>query len=1162
MEKLDRRDLRFLIACVVVIVGGAALTGLLFKRAFPEASIEFRVNRSQARERGEKFLQDLGRDLARARFAGQFDVEEEPKVYLERELGLERAGKFYGTDAKVWRWKMRWFRSGVKEEERVEITPRGDLAGFESVRREDAPGARLSREEARSRSLQFLERLGLAAAALKPIEVSPVTRPKRTDWIFVDEKPGFRMGEATVRYSTTVSGAEVTGFREVVHVPESWSRDYKRLRSKNQAAGTVATFGFFVTLVVMLGVLVTKIVRRDVRWKVVAVFGAIAFLLAFLSMLNEIPLTLYDYETSSPLSSHLTRQLVLGLLGAVATGAAIAVVVSGAEPIYRERFPRQLSLSGMFSRRGVRTKRFFLAVVLGYALTAFFFAYQAVFYVVAARLGAWAPADIPYSDMLNTAFPWATVLLIGFLPAVSEEGISRMFSIAFLDRLGAGRLLAVVVPAIVWGFGHAAYPNQPFYIRGVEVGVAGILMGVLMLRYGVLPLLVWHFTVDATYTALLLLRSGNAYYVVSGGIAAGILLLPLAAALISYRTRGGFLSEEGLTNGDEGFVPTPPSAALAPEEVPAVRRVPGRTLAIAASAAVLLVTSFLFSVHRPDSLAEDHVGRSRAEAIARRFLRANGAAPDRFHVVSYTGTGFPEDEQVRREKPQESGRIPGFSEAAARYVLARGGEAGFERLARDYLPLAYWVVRFFEPLKKEEWKVLVDANRARVVAFVNPKEEAAPAAAPPGTDAARSRALAAAGKLGYRARDYSAVDVGTQDRPKRTDTTVVLESAKAAVGEARPRLTAVFHGPRLASLLPTIKVPENFLREYRRRSAAEWVLLAAKIVAIGGFVGMGVILFLRLVRGGEFRWRRIVGPLVLAFVGSAIALANSVSSVSRAYPTEQPYSLFQVGVAISLAIGAIALVCAAGFGFTVLSGARPGWRAALRRSGSLADAFGRAAIAAAGTAGLARWVAVVSSRFPALFEPDPSLPRALERMLPGYAGFWSAATATFSLAVVAATIALAGRTPTSRNPLWRGFALVALLIALAPIGARTAGEFAAAYIPEVLMTAWLAFVAFGLLRDHAAAWVLFGALYFGGLRAAELLSQPAPQDRSAGWAVVVLVVLAAAALLAGHRARPVPVAVEALAPEPLGGSGDRKVPREDYSDKLVASLPPTGSNEP
>ncbi|PYQ36282.1 MAG: hypothetical protein DMF55_05430 [Acidobacteria bacterium] len=1137
MERFDRRDRRFLLACLAVIAIGAALTGALFRRAFPEASIEFRVNRSEARVRGEKLLNDLGR-------------KKEPKVYLERELGLERASRFYGTDAKVWRWKMRWFRSGAKEEERVEITPRGDVAGFESVRREDAPGARLSQDEARELSRRFLDGRGLPATNLKPIEVSPVTRPKRTDWTFVDEKPDFRMGESTVRYATTVAGNEVIGFREFVHVPESWSRAYRRLRSKNEAASTVATFGFFLTLVVLLGVLVTKIVRHDVRWKLVAVFGGIACVLAFLSMLNEIPLTLFDYDTSSPLSSHLTRQLVLGILGAIATGAGIAVVVAGAEPIYRERFPAQLSLAGMFSRRGVRTKRFFLGVVLGYALTAFFFAYQAVFYVVAARLGAWAPADIPYSDMLNTAFPWATVLLIGFLPAVSEEGISRMFSISFLDRIGAGRVIAVVVPALIWGFGHSAYPNQPFYIRGVEVGAAGIVMGWLLLRYGALPLLVWHFTVDATYTALLLLRSGNAYYVLSGAVAAGILLLPLAAAIFLYLRRGGFLPETGLTNADEGFVPTPPSAALAPEEAPTVRVVSPGILGFAAVAALLLVSSFFFRVERPESLAEDRTGRDSAENIARRFLRVNGADPSRYHVVAYLGTGFPDDEEVRRQKPQENGRIPGFSDAAARYVLSRGGEPAFHRLAQENLPLAYWVVRFFEPEKKEEWKVLVDARRVRVVGFLNPREEAAPAAAPPGADSARARALAAAGALGYPAKDYVAVDVGSQDRPKRTDTTVVLEAGKAAVGEAKPRITAVFHGARLAAIFPSIRVPETFTREYERRRPADWVLLAAKIVAIGAFVGLGVIVFLRLVRGGGFRWRRLVGPLGVALVGIAVALANSIPNVGRAYPTEQPYSIFEVAVAFSFAIGGIAFLCLAACGFVLLSGARPGWRAALRRSGSLRDALARAVIAAAGTAGLARFTAVASSRFPALFDPDPTLPRALERLMPGYAGFWSAATTTFGLAVAAAAAALAWRQPTFQRRGFRILAFVAILFALAPIGARSSGEFAAAFLPEVAIAAWLAFCVFGLLKDHAAAWVLFGALFFGGSRAIELLAQPATADRAAGWTVVALVVLASAVLLAGKRERLAPA-------EPVTGWTATAEPLPGVTD----GTGPTGATE-
>ena len=479
--------------------------------------------------------------------------------------------------------------------------------------KDDAPGPRLAEEPARALVRAFLDSRGLPGD-LKPIEAIPVSRPGRTDWKFVFERTDIRMREATVRYATTVAGGEVTAFREFVHVPEAWMRDYQKLRSKNETANLIGNLALFVTFLAMLGVLVTKIVRKDVPWKLVAVFGAVAFVLALLSILNGLPLTLYGYDTASPLSAHLTKQIVLGILGAVGIAAFIALIVASSEPVYRERFPGQLSLSGIFSARGLRTKRFFRGLLLGYALTAFFFAYQAVFYVVAAHFGAWAPADVPYSDMLNTAFPWATVLLIGFLPAVSEEGISRMFSISFLDRLGAGRFLAVVMPAFIWGFGHAAYPNQPFYIRGVEVGLAGIAIGALMLRFGILPLLVWHFTVDALYTALLLLRSGNPYYVVSGAVSSLILLLPLALALLFYARRGGFAPEAGLTNGDVGFVPAPAPAPSAPEAAPAAAAIPRSRLVALTIVAALFATSFLLPDPSPRELARDATGARNAEA--------------------------------------------------------------------------------------------------------------------------------------------------------------------------------------------------------------------------------------------------------------------------------------------------------------------------------------------------------------------------------------------------------------------------------------------------------------------------------------------------------------------------------------------------------------------
>jgi hypothetical protein len=1123
MEKLDRRDLRFIAICLCVIAAGIAVTGSLFRRAFPEASIEFRVNRTQARAVAEKMLAARGRDIARSRFASEFSVDETAKVYLERVLGLESAGTLYGREAKVWQWRMRWFRSGAKEEEYVTVSPLGDLVGFDSIIREDAPGASLSQDEARAIALKQLASQGLDAAALKPIEATPAARPKRMDWTFVDEKAGVRFADATVRYATTVSGDRVTAFSEFVHVPESWVRDYQRLRAKNEAAGQVATFALFATMIAMLAVFVRKIVLKDVRWKLVGAFGLVAFVLALLSVANGLPLTLFGYDTASPLSAYLAEQIVRGILGAVGTAAGIALVVAAAEPIYRERFPRQFSLSGAFSLRGIQTKGFLRSVVLGYALVAFFFTYQAVFYVVAGHFGAWAPADVPYDDMLNTAFPWATVLFIGFLPAVTEEGISRMFSISFLERLGAGRVVAVVVPAFIWGFGHSTYPNQPFYIRGLEVGCAGVVMGFLMLRYGVVPLLVWHFTVDALYTALVLLRSGNTYYVVSGAVAAGALLLPLIASLVLYARRGGFLPAGGLTNGEEGFVAEPPPSAVAAGTVADVRPLSRKARTLAGAATLLLVTSLAVPTSPDIPLVEDATGRAAAQEMARRFLKANGVDPAPWRSVAYTGTGFPYDEAVRRAKPQDASGIPGFSYEAARYVIEQGGPAAFRKLAERELPLAYWVVRFYQPEKKEEWKVLVDARRARVVAFVNPVGEDAPAAAPPSDSEARHRALDAAGKLGYPAEVYSVLEVGTEARPKRVDTTVVLEAKPKGVGEARPRLTAVFHGPRLSSFIPSILVPESFMREQRKSSSVDVVLTGIRVVAGGSLAGLAVVLFLRRVREPGFRWRALARPLLWAGAIGAVGLANTWPSLFRQYDTEKPMSLFRLGVAVSLVFGLLAILLAACVGFVLFEGARPGWAAALRRKGALADAFFRAAIAAAGMVGLSRWFHVISSRIPALYEPDPALPGNLAYAAPALDVVWTAARGAFGLAALAAVAALAWRSSFFRTPAGRALGALALVVVLLPSELKSPAEFAMEFLPALLAAAWIGVCAFGLLRDHPAAWALFGILAFGGREAVDLLAQPAAADQAAGGWAVLLLVLAGIVLLGGRRDAPAPV---------------------------------------
>ena len=436
------------------------------------------------------------------------------------------------------------------------------------------------------------------------------------------------------------------------------------------------------------------------------------------------------------------------------------------------------------------------------------------------------------------------------------------------------------------------------------------------------------------------------------------------------------------------------------------------------------------------------------------------------------------------------------------------------------------MTRFFRPLQKEEWKVLVDARRARVIGFLNPIEETAASSVALSALEARRRALDAAAKLGYPADSYSVLEVGTRDRPKRRDTTVVLESRPAGVGEARPRLTAVFHGSRLAAFYPSIRVPESFVRQYRRQTFLQPILMGGKVVAIGSFFGIAIVLFIRLSRGGGVAWNRLWPGLAVAGALAAAALVNGSDTLLRGYETDDPLSLFLGARTTVLLLGWLLILCAAAVCFVLISGARPGWRRALRAQGKLSDAFLRAAIAAAGLVGLERAVSILSERMPDLFEVDPSLPSALEHAVPAMAVLWTASVWTLLLGTAAAVVAIAAREPLFRRGVILALALAAILLALIPISFHSPVESLWQVVAGLLMLGWLAVAAYVLLREHVAAWVFFGALASGGSAAAKLLAQPAAADQAAGAAAVLLLLLAAAALVVGRRREP-------PAPEPL-----------------------------
>ncbi len=127
-ERLTARDLRFLAVCLALLAATVWFAAANFYRAFPEASIDFRISRSDAAALAGKFLAAQGQATAGYRHASRFSFDADAKTFLERELGLDGLARFLrvyraGTGDYT-RDRHRWLEGATIQEIMAEVERR------------------------------------------------------------------------------------------------------------------------------------------------------------------------------------------------------------------------------------------------------------------------------------------------------------------------------------------------------------------------------------------------------------------------------------------------------------------------------------------------------------------------------------------------------------------------------------------------------------------------------------------------------------------------------------------------------------------------------------------------------------------------------------------------------------------------------------------------------------------------------------------------------------------------------------------------------------------------------------------------------------------------------------------------------------------------------
>jgi hypothetical protein len=522
----------------VVMVVLAAL-GLFFfiryqKKAFPSASVDVKVQREQAEKIAADYLAARGFNVSGYTSVTIFSADEEAAIYLQKTLGMEKANEVMRDQVQVWFWQARWFRPLEKLEYRAAITPDGKVLRFRRELEEDKPGANLDQADARRRAEEFVANTaGIDLSQYEPVDASSEKQKNRTDHSFVWKKKGFQIGEAELRLSVAIQGDTVGGFRQFLKVPEQFEREV----DKTKASGTLlAIVSFAFSAIIFIFALVIVMIRYksgDLRWKFAVTLGSVIFVLLILAALNAMPLLKANYQTQVSYPVFLATILIVVAVASLVYGILTLLAGASGDSLTRELYPGSVaSLNDLIAGR-LGTPAVAQAAVRGYLLAFLLAGYFVIFYLIAGRFfHVFVQAEGPFSNILNTKFPFLFPLLVGFLASITEEFAYRFFGITVVKKYLKSTALALFIPAVIWALGHSTYPVFPVYVRGIEVTIVGLIFGYFFIRYDLLTCLVAHYAVDAIFVSAPLLKSSNRYFQISGVVVVALGLVPLLPALV------------------------------------------------------------------------------------------------------------------------------------------------------------------------------------------------------------------------------------------------------------------------------------------------------------------------------------------------------------------------------------------------------------------------------------------------------------------------------------------------------------------------------------------------------------------------------------------------------------------------------------------------------
>jgi len=531
---------------ILFILVAILCLGLWYKFEYPNFSfVDLSVDKEEALARAESYLQSLRINTQPYSKAIVFNTDDWPDRYLQKTLGIRAEEEFIKKhDYELFFWQVRFFKEFQKEEFSVIISPKsGEILSFDHLIDDAQPRDVLEKDFARGKAEGFLKNAYRFNLNDYEFHEEKIKRyDSRIDYSFSWEKKGVRIpwrqdqGIAKLLTGATVSGLEVRRFyKGVLDIPEKFGRYIENQLILGQYISSFAFLLFMFLLACSVFVMAKRkdniAFRLSKKWFLY--LGLFIILANTANIVNNLQAILIDYPTSSNKASFLGISSIKLIITIIFFSLSFILPGFAGESLHSEVFPqnRQGSflhyIRSTFFSRGIAK-----SITLGYLLFFIMLGLQAVIFYFGQRyLGVWKEW-VRLTQLSSSYLPFLSAFAIAVTASFSEEIIYRLFAISWIKKYFKNTILAVIVSALIWGFGHSAYAIFPVWFRGIEVSLIGLLFGFMFIKYGLIPLIIAHYLFDVFWGVSAYILGHSPKYLFTGSIFT--LAIPLIFATIAY----------------------------------------------------------------------------------------------------------------------------------------------------------------------------------------------------------------------------------------------------------------------------------------------------------------------------------------------------------------------------------------------------------------------------------------------------------------------------------------------------------------------------------------------------------------------------------------------------------------------------------------------------